>query len=382
MEKAGFGETPLSHWFMWFGIVGMGLLILIFGRPFLLPIVVAFLIFTVLSAGINKVSRIRLGSFALPYWFAASVALLLLAVAMFLLYSIVSGELLLLVAEWPTILERVKSLVASLSEWLGQDLSEAIRAAHGDFNIVSWLRGLVTPAGIAVTSIVVVVLNAAFMFVESSYFPLKVDRLFPDPRRAAEVKDTAGRIIASVHRYLLYKTLLSAGNTLAAYAIMKLIGLQFAETWALFTFFLNFIPKIGSITATVIPSVFALLQFQEWQPVLLIVIGLALAHGITGEVVEPLVMGKTLNLSSLVIMLSLTFWAMIWGIVGTFLAVPLMVVIMTICAKVPSLRPVAILLSSDGDIDGDDVRVDARPAERAARARSQPRRRSKPAAGA
>lgn len=375
MDKGdGPGGIALTQWFMWFGIVGMGLLILIFGRPFLLPIVVAFLVFTVLSAAINKVSRIRLGTFAFPYWFAASLALLILAIGMFLLYSIVSGELLLLIAEWPTILERVKGLVASLSEWLGQDLSEAIRAAHGDFNIVSWVRGLVTPAGIAITSIVVVVLNAAFMFVESSYFPLKVDRLFSDPKRADEVKETAGRIIASVHRYLLYKTLLSAGNTLAAYVIMKLIGLQFAETWALLTFFLNFIPKIGSITATVLPSVFALLQFQEWQPVLLIVIGLGLAHGITGEVIEPLVMGKTLNLSSLVIMLSLTFWAMIWGIVGTFLAVPLMVVIMTICAKVPSLRPVAILLSSDGDIDGDESRDDSRRAAKAAR-------RAKPAAG-
>jgi predicted PurR-regulated permease PerM len=226
--------------------------------------------------------------------------------------------------------------------------------------VLTGLRGLVTPAGIAITSIVVVILNVAFMFVESSYFPLKVDRLFADPSRASEVKEVAGRIIASVHRYLLFKTLLSAGNTLAAYAIMKLIGLEFAETWALFTFFLNFIPKIGSITATVVPSLFALLQFQEWQPVLLVVVGLALAHGITGEVVEPMVMGRTLNLSSLVIMLALTFWAMVWGVVGTFLAIPLMVVIMTICAKVPSLRPVAILLSSDGDLDGDERGVERR----------------------
>jgi predicted PurR-regulated permease PerM len=86
---------------------------------------------------------------------------------------------------------------------------------------------------------------------------------------------------------------------------------------------------------------------------------------ITGEVVEPMVMGRTLNLSSLVIMLALTFWAMVWGIVGTFLAVPLMVVILIICSKVPMLRPVAILLSSDGDVDDVDPR------------QSKPRRRAK-----
>jgi len=353
MEKAGFGETPLSRWFMGLSIAGIVLLLLIHGRPFLLPIVVGFLIFTVLAAGIDKVSRIRMGRLALPYWLAAAAGLLTLAVAMFVLYSIISGELLQILAKWPTIVERLQGLVESLSVWIGQDLAEAIRAAYGDFNVVSGLRGLVTPAGFAITSIVVVMLYVAFMFVESSYFPLKIERLFRDPVRAAEVKQIAGQIIASVHRYLLLKTLLSAGNTLAAYAVMKIIGVEFAETWALLTFFLNFIPKIGSITSTVLPSVFALLQFQEFQPVFLVVVGLTLVHAVTGEVIEPLVMGKTLNLSSLVIMLALAFWAMVWGIVGTFLAVPLMAVILTICSKVPALRPVAILLSSDGDIDVD-----------------------------
>ena len=354
MDKTGLGETTLGQWFMWLGIIGIVLLILIYGRPFLLPIVVAFLIFTVLSAGIHKVSKIRLGVVKLPYWLAVTLGLLVLGVGMFLLYSVISGEIVLMIAEWPRILERLQGVLASLSEWLGEDLGEAIRAAYGDFNVLTGLRGLLSPAGFVITSIVVVLLYVGFMFVESSYFPGKVQRLFADPTRATQVADVTGQIIASIHRYLLMKTLLSAGNTIAAYAVMKAIGLEFAETWALLTFFLNFIPKIGSITATALPSVFALLQFQDWQIVLLVVVGLTFVHAITGEVIEPMVMGRTLNLSSLVIMLALTFWAMVWGIVGTFLAVPLMVVILTICSKVPMLKPVAILLSSDGDLDGDD----------------------------
>jgi predicted PurR-regulated permease PerM len=369
MEKAGLGETTLGQWFMWLAIIGIVLLILIYGRPFLLPIVVAFLVFTVFSGAIDKVSRIRLGRMTLPYWLAATAGLFVFAVVMFLLYVIISGEILLIVAEWPRILERLQGLIASLSEWFGEDLGEAIRATYGEFNIVASIRGIVSPAGFAITAIVVVLLYVAFMFVERSYFQGKVERLFPDPARAGQVKDVARQIIKSVHRYLLLKTLLSAGNTLAAYALMKLVGLEFAETWALLTFFLNFIPKIGSITATVIPSVFALLQFQEFQAVLFVAGGLTLVHMVTGEVVEPMVMGRTLNLSSLVIMLALTFWAMVWGIVGTFLAVPLMVVILIICSKVPMLRPVAILLSSDGDLD-----TEGPPAE-PAKARS-PRRKA------
>ena len=61
------------------------------------------------------------------------------------------------------------------------------------------------------------------------------------------------KIIAGVHRYLLMKTLLSAGNTVAAYAVLKVMGVDFAETWALLTFFLNFIPKIGHERSTDLP---------------------------------------------------------------------------------------------------------------------------------
>jgi len=365
--NAGIGETTLSQWFMWLAIIGIVLLLLIYGRPFLLPIVVAFLIFTVFSAAIDKVSRISLGGMKLPYWLAATAGLAVFAVALFLLYVVISGEILLIVAEWPRILERLQGLLASLSEWFGEDLGAAIRATQGEFNIIASIRGLVSPAGFAITAIIVVLLYVAFMFVESAHFAGKVSRLFPDPARESQVKDVARQVIKSVHRYLLMKTLLSAGNTLAAYALMKVIGLEFAETWALLTFFLNYIPKIGSITATVVPSVFALLQFQEWQPVLFVAGGLTLVHMVTGEIIEPMLMGRTLNLSSLVIMLALTFWAMVWGVVGTFLAVPLMVVILIICSKIPMLRPVAILLSSDGDLDDGVPQPAPKPVRRARR---------------
>ena len=111
---------------------------------------------------------------------------------------------------------------------------------------------------------------------------------------------------------------------------------------------------------------------------LLVAGGLTLVHMTTGEIVEPMVMGRTLNLSSLVIMLALTFWAMVWGIVGTFLAVPLMVVILIICSKVPMLRPVAILLSSDGDLEAERLARNENPAARRER---PPERRSEPRGG-
>ena len=62
-------------------------------------------------------------------------------------------------------------------------------------------------------------------------------------------------------------------------------------------------------------------------------------------------MGRTLNLSSFVIILSLTFWGAVWGIVGMFLSVPMTVMVMIVCSHVPQWRPFAILLSENGELD-------------------------------
>jgi predicted PurR-regulated permease PerM len=349
--KAGLAETALGQWFLWLAITGMVLLFLIYGRPFLVPIATAFLVFTVISAAIDKIAQIRLGTVTPPYWISVAVGILLLGIAMFVLYSIVTVEIVLLIEQWPALLDHARKMLASLSEWLGADVAGALQTAFGDFNILTGLRNLVTPAGIAITTILVVILYVAFLFVESRHFPAKVELMFAKPECAAQFKETAGRIVAGVHRYLLLKTLLCVANALAAYAVMKLVGLEYAEAWAVLTFFLFFIPKLGAVIAFILPPLFAVLQFEAWQPVLFLVVGLAVVQFVMGEVVEPRLMGSSLNLSPLVILLALAFWTLIWGLAGAFLAIPMTVVILTVCSKVPALRPVAILLSKEGDPD-------------------------------
>ena len=103
--------TALDQWYKWLAIVGIVLLLLVYGRPFLVPLVVAFLIFTVLTAAIEQLSRIKLGSISLPYWLAAAFGLAAVGIGMFLVYSILSGEIQLIIAEWPTIMERLQSLI-------------------------------------------------------------------------------------------------------------------------------------------------------------------------------------------------------------------------------------------------------------------------------
>ena len=82
----------------------------------------------------------------------------------------------------------------------------------------------------------------------------------------------------------------------------------------------------------------------------MVVTGITAIQFVIGQFIDPLLTSRALNLSSLVIVLSLTFWAAVWGLVGMFLAVPLMVVVLVVCSHVPELQAVAVLLSKDGSL--------------------------------
>ena len=120
--------------------------------------------------------------------------------------------------------------------------------------------------------------------------------------------------------------------------------------WAFLIFLLNFIPTIGSLIATTFPAVFALLQFGEFSYLVMVLVFVGLIQVAVGNVLEPKLMGNSLNISPLVAILSLTFWGAIWGVTGMFLSVPITVILVIIFSHFESTRPVAIMLSEKGKV--------------------------------
>ena len=115
-------------------------------------------------------------------------------------------------------------------------------------------------------------------------------------------------------------------------------------------FLLNYIPTIGSLLGVFFPAVMAILQFGELVPVLVIVGVLGFTQFFIGNILTPRVMGSSLNISPLVVMLSLALWGTLWGATGMVLCVPITVIAMIVFANFDSTRPVAVLLSQDGKL--------------------------------
>ena len=77
---------------------------------------------------------------------------------------------------------------------------------------------------------------------------------------------------------------------------------------------------------------------------------------VNGNIIDPMMMGRALRLSSFGIIISLAFWSAVWSIPGMFLSVPIMVMLLVVCSHIPALRPIAILLSREGLPDNETLK--------------------------
>ena len=156
--------------------------------------------------------------------------------------------------------------------------------------------------------------------------------------------------------YIGIKTFNSALTGLLSYAVLTYARLDFASFWGVIIFVLNFIPTVGSLIATALPAMLAMLQFG-FDPInkfLTVLIGVGVIQFSIGNVLEPKLMGGSLNLSPLVILFSLALWGSLWGIPGMLLCVPFTVIATIVAKEIPEARPLAIVLSGDGRIDVED----------------------------
>jgi AI-2 transport protein TqsA len=162
----------------------------------------------------------------------------------------------------------------------------------------------------------------------------------PDPN------GTWSEIDARIKRYLVTKGVLSAATGVLVGSALSLLGIDLALVFGLFAFLLNFIPSIGSIIATFLPLpvVIASPDISMAAAVLAIAIPAVIQFTI-GNIIEPKIMGESLDLHPVAILLNLITWGMLWGIVGMLLATPILVVMRILFEKFEGTRPLAALLA-------------------------------------
>jgi predicted PurR-regulated permease PerM len=317
------------------------------------PLAISILIWSLLEAMIDRFSQLRIGEFRPPRWLAAIFGMAIVGLGIYVVASIILGQIDAVTAASPRYIARLESLVADVTQWLGPEQSAKLRQAIAGIDVTALLPHALASAQAFVVTLLLIVAYVGFLFVESGFMEQKIIAMSPDERSAQQTRQVLAAVSTSVRRYISVKTGVSVLTGVLAYVILRWLGIDFAASWALLIFFLNYIPNIGSTIGVALPALVSLVQFDTLGPFVIVVVGLTAINLAIGSVLEPMLMGQTLNLSPFAIILALVFWGTIWGIVGMFLSVPIMVLVMIVCAHVPSWRWIAVLLSKDGRIEGE-----------------------------
>lgn len=335
-------------------VITFAFAILTLGKDLLIPMVLAVFIWYLINILADSILTLRVRGFTVPRIVAFLLALTIILGGLVLFTNLISTSINNVIRSAPGYQENIDDLLDRGAQWVGLNESPQLNQLVHQIDFTKAIQNLgFTLAGF-IGSAGLILVYTLFIFLEQKCFLPKIDSMAGEPQQAEKVRRILRRIYDDTKTYIGIKTFTSFLTGFISYWIMWAVDLDFAIFWALLIFLFNYIPTIGSIVATFFPSILALVQFpQSLTPFLIVVIGVTGVQMVVGNIVEPRLMGNTLNLSPLVILLSLGLWGSMWGIPGAILCVPITVLLTIIFSNFESTRGMAVLLSKAGDIRSD-----------------------------
>lgn len=324
--------------------------LLIIGQSLIIPIVIAAIFVYIVSAFDEALAHAPVIKH-LPQWLRRVVLYVGFIALIAGFVALVTATIQDLIVQAPTYQENIVKLFGELASLARvETLPDWETMRHmilGKIDIQFWLSSAGSQLSSAGGTLLLIIVYIAFLAGERSQFHSKLTLAFPDPEKAERTQNFINQINSAVGNYLGTKTLVNVILGALSYAVLLLFGLDYAAFWAILIAVLNYIPYIGSIVAVILPSLLSIVQFGSWPMTIALFVILQLVQSIIGYVVEPKMVGKTANLSPFMVLVALAFWSAVWGLTGAILAVPLTNIIVIICSEIPSLRPLAVLMSED-----------------------------------
>lgn len=352
--------------------------ILLFGglyltASFVLPVIIAVLFALVMSPIVRFLRR------RLKIWEPISALVLVVGSLLFITlgFYMLSDPIANIVSDAPRYaravdseirtmqarIERLRTASRSLEESDSLPPSPFIRpeeerpAEQGPQEVVVQNPGLLDNAANELPTIVASILFSLvflfFLLASGDLFYQKLVRLMPtlsDKKRALHI---AHDIERELSRYFLTITLINTMLGIAVGTSLWLVGMPGALVFGALAGLLNFIPYLGSLFGMALVGVIALAEFGDLAAAAPPVLAYLACTTIEGQFVTPMVVGRRLQMNAAAVFLSVAFWGWIWGVVGMFLAVPMMVAIKVFATYVDGMQAFGAFLSGEETPDDD-----------------------------
>jgi predicted PurR-regulated permease PerM len=321
-----------------------------FMRSILLPIVLALLLSYLLRPIVRGLGRLKI---PLP----VSAALLLIGFFGLIGYGI--SVLATPTAEWlqkapagfaelQRKLVPVKKSVAQVTQATGE--IEKLASANAEIKAVEVKRHPITETLFMrtpefISSAVLSLILLYFLLVYDQAFIAKLVKLLPTLSDKKTAVGIAHDIEAQISRYLFTVTAINVCLGVAVGTAVGLLGLRNPVMWGVMVALLNFVPYLGALTGIICMTIGAALSFDSLGYAFVFP-AVYLSFGVLeGSFITPWIMGRSLTLNPVIILLSLTFWGWMWGIIGIILAVPILAAFKILCAHIKPMEPLAEFLS-------------------------------------
>jgi predicted PurR-regulated permease PerM len=340
---------------LWAIVFAAGIYLLVAGRGLLLPFVLGIVLWYMIDALADAFEHPRVGRWGMPRWLALVAAVCVMGGLMWVVGRTIGRNVTAVAAAAPNYERRLQALINQAADLVGLEQAPTLGELFDRISLADTLTSLAAAVASLVSVAGIVLIYAGFLFVEQVRFRRKLAIILGPGGQQARVQAVLDRIDRDIRVYIRIKTTLAAVTSVLAYVVMTSVHVDFAAFWAVMVFFFYYIPTVGSILAIAAPAVLTLVQFDNLTPFLVVLLVFGTIQIVTANVIEPAIMGRSLNLSPLVVIISLVLWSTIWGVVGMFLCVPIMVVALIILAQFETTRPLAVLLSADGKIPQSEV---------------------------
>lgn len=294
----------------------------------------------------------RLRSMRIPLPIAILIVMCIVGGALWLVFLVLSQSIDSFIGNIDFYTKQMKVLISDLERSTGSFMRSV--GSRGTFRLnkimsAETLTSFATAQIWAIMGLVgdgvMILLFLLFMLGGSAAFPSKILTAF-SPENGSKVLATFQLLSKKVRHYLVMKTMFALANGIIMWLVLSAFGVDFAPLFGLLTFMFQYIPNIGSMISTILPTIVFLLQTGSVANAASVAITMALIQNILGNLVEPKVIGDQLKLSPVVVLSALLFWGWMWGVVGMILSIPIMAFCKILLEIIPTTRPIAVLMGS------------------------------------
>ena len=317
----------------------LGFMAIYWLKPVLLPSVVALFIIAIVwpvKIWFDHILPKKIG-YILCY---LVIGLILLGLAA-IIYAAISE----LTNQLPQYEDRAIALINTIRTWLARHGLPAPRKIE-----LEQVQGLIGPfVSTFYTTLGHVGLITALVILglpELVFWQEKLKKCF-DEKDIQKWNELITQSVISFQKYMTVTTLTGILAALLTSVFCWLVGLDLALLWGVMAFILNFVPVVGSMLMLLPPTLMAMMQFTDSFSVMVVFWGMGAIQFLMGNIIDPQFQGKCLSMSPVMILISIAFWGIIWGVPGAFLAIPLTHIFITALQFQHKTQSIACMLTQN-----------------------------------